>query len=85
MLDLEIGGPSVKPYQPAGYYAMIQFPDRDYVADHDERQYRRGLYTHWQRTFLQPMLANFDAPGREECIASPGRGQHAPAGAHALE
>ena len=28
----------------------------------DDRQYRRGLYTHWQRTFLHPMLANFDAP-----------------------
>jgi hypothetical protein len=22
---------------------------------------------HWQRTFLHPMLANFDAPPREEC------------------
>ena len=32
----------------------------------DERQFRRGLYTHWQRTFLHPMLANFDAPSREE-------------------
>ncbi len=36
----------------------------------DERQYRRGLYMHWQRTFLHPMLANFDAPSREECTAS---------------
>jgi predicted metal-dependent HD superfamily phosphohydrolase len=25
---------------------------------------------HWQRTFLQPMLANFDAPSREECTAT---------------
>src|SRR5262249_1277445 len=33
-------------------------------------QYRRGVYTHWQRTFLHPMLAAFDAPSREECIAS---------------
>jgi hypothetical protein len=70
LLNPEIGGPSVKPYQPAGYYAILQFPDRDYVADSDARQYRRGVYTHWQRTFLQPMLANFDAPSREECIAS---------------
>jgi hypothetical protein len=45
----------------------IQFPDRDYYASRDERQYRRGLYSHWQRTFLHPMLANFDAPSREEC------------------
>ena len=68
-LDM-IGGPSVKPYQPAGYYAALQFPDRDYVADTDARQWRRGLYVHWQRTFLHPMLANFDAPARDECAAA---------------
>ncbi len=70
LLNLDIGGPSVHPYQPAGYYANLQFPDRDYVAERDDRQYRRGLYMHWQRTFLHPMLANFDAPSREECTAS---------------
>jgi hypothetical protein len=69
LLDGEIGGPSAHPYQPTGYYAAIQFPDRDYFAEKDERQYRRGLYTWWQRTFLHPMLANFDAPSREECTA----------------
>jgi hypothetical protein len=70
LLNLDIGGPSVHPYQPAGYYSQLQFPDRKYVAEADERQYRRGLYMHWQRTFLHPMLANFDAPAREECTAS---------------
>jgi len=70
LLNPEVGGPSVRPYQPAGYYAVLQFPDRDYLAQLDDRQYRRGVYTHWQRTFLHPMLANFDAPSREECIAS---------------
>ena len=66
LLNLEIGGPSALPYQPADYYENLQFPNREYQADPDERQYRRGLYTHWQRTFLHPMLANFDAPSREE-------------------
>ena len=70
LLNEEMGGPSVRPYQPAGYYAYLQFPDRDYVASPDERQYRRGLYMHWQRAFLHPMLANFDAPSREECTAN---------------
>jgi hypothetical protein len=70
LIDLHLGGPSVYPYQPDGYYAALQFPDRDYVAETDERQYRRGVYIHWQRTFLQPMLANFDAPSREECVAA---------------
>ena len=69
LLDDEIGGPSATPYQPEGYYASLNYPIRDYHAEVDERQYRRGLYMHWQRTFLHPMLANFDAPSREECIA----------------
>src|SRR5262249_10166666 len=41
LLNEEIGGPSAFPYQPAGYYVNIQFPDRDYYPDKDERQYRR--------------------------------------------
>jgi hypothetical protein len=70
LIDLDIGGPSVKPYQPVGYYTNIQFPDRNYVSDSDERQWRRGLYMHRQRTFLHPMLANFDAPSREDGICT---------------
>ena len=71
LLNLEdIGGPSVKPYQPDNYYEALQFPNRDYIADTDSRQWRRGVYTHWQRTFLHPMMANFDAPARDECAAA---------------
>jgi len=71
LLNLEdIGGPSAKPYQPAGYYEAIQFPNRDYIADTDANQWRRGVYMHWQRSFLHPMLANFDAPARDECAAA---------------
>ena len=36
-------------------------------------QYRRGVYTHWQRTFLHPMLKAFDAPSREECTVTRSR------------
>ncbi len=67
LLNTDVGGPSVFPYQPPDYYANIQFPIRDYIASRDTSQYRRGVYSHWQRTFLHPMLANFDAPAREEC------------------
>jgi hypothetical protein len=70
LLNPEIGGPSVKPYQPPGYYDNLQFPSRDYLPHTDDRQWRRGLYMHWQRTFLHPMLANFDAPARDECTAA---------------
>ena len=69
LLNLDLGGPSAYPYQPEGFYAAIMFPTREYVSDRDDCQYRRGLYVHWQRTFLHPMLANFDAPSREECTA----------------
>lgn len=65
----DIGGPSVKPYQPAGYYEPMQFPNRTYVASQDADQWRRGLYMHWQRMYLHPMLINFDAPSRDECTA----------------
>jgi hypothetical protein len=65
----KIGGPSVKPYQPEGYWAWLNFPVREYVPDQGDEQYRRGLYTYWQRTFHHPSLAAFDAPSREECTA----------------
>jgi hypothetical protein len=63
----KIGGPSVKPYQPAGYWDQLNFPKRTYEEDHGDALYRRGLYTFWCRTFLQPSLQAFDAPSREEC------------------
>jgi hypothetical protein len=69
LLVPEVGGASVNPYQPEGYYAQLNFPKREYEADEGSDQYRRGVYTHWQRTFLHPMLVAFDAPSREECTA----------------
>ena len=39
------------------------------MQDAGEALWRRSLYTHWQRTFVHPMMANFDAPPREECTA----------------
>jgi hypothetical protein len=69
LLTRKLGGPSVKPYQPAGYWSHLNFPTREWQHDTGEDQYRRGLYTHWQRTFLHPSLLAFDAPSREECTA----------------
>jgi len=63
----KIGGPSVKPYQPAGYWDQLNFPKRTYTNDHGASLYRRGLYSFWCRTFLQPSLQAFDAASREEC------------------
>lgn len=69
LLIRDIGGRSVRPYQPPGYWAQLNFPMREYQNDTGRQQYRRGVYTHWQRTFLHPSLLAFDAPSREECTA----------------
>jgi hypothetical protein len=68
-----VGGPSAKPYQPAGYWENLNFPPRTYEADSGVGQYRRGLYVWRQRTFPHPSLLAFDAPTREECCAERGR------------
>jgi mono/diheme cytochrome c family protein len=66
----QLGGPSAKPYQPAGYYAALNFPRREYAPDTGDGLWRRGVYTHWQRTFLLPSFVAFDAPSRDECTAN---------------
>ncbi len=73
LLVNRIGGPSVKPYQPEGYWENLNFPARTWQADTGEAQYRRGLYTWWQRSFLHPSMLAFDAPSREECVAERNR------------
>jgi hypothetical protein len=69
LLVEKLGGPSVKPYQPAGYWENLNFPVREWANDKDENQWRRGLYTWWQRSYLHPALFALDAPSREECCA----------------
>jgi len=70
LLEDKFGGPSDRPYQPDGYLAALNFPKREYSASRGDDLYRRGVYTFWQRTFLHPSMANFDAPTREECTVN---------------
>jgi hypothetical protein len=70
LLSAKIGGPSVFPYQPERYWENLNFPVRDWAADKGESQYRRGMYTWWQRTFVHPSMLAFDASTREECCAA---------------
>ena len=70
LLVESFGGPSVKPVQPEGYLAALNFPKRDYSASRGDGLYRRTLYTFWQRSFLHPALLAFDAPTREECTVN---------------
>ncbi len=73
LLVPKIGGPSVKPYQPAKYWENLNFPTREWQNDSGEGLYRRGLYTWWQRSFMHPSMLAFDAPSREECVAERNR------------
>jgi hypothetical protein len=73
LLNPQVGGASAKPYQPVGYYRHLNFPKREYVADAGAKQWRRGVYVHWQRQYLHPMLKAFDASTREECAAQRAR------------
>lgn len=69
LLVRQVGGNSVKPYQPPGYWEHLNFPKRRYQPSMDQNQYRRGLYSYWCRTFLHPSMSVFDAPSREEsCV-----------------
>jgi len=67
LLNPTVGGPSVKPYQPPGYWAALNFPTREWQKDTGDSVYRRGMYTHWQRSFPHPAMVALDAPSREEC------------------
>jgi hypothetical protein len=69
----ELYGRSAKPYQPVGFYQHLNFPKRRYQQDHGQMLWRRSLYTHWQRQYLHPAMAAFDAPSREVCTVERAR------------
>ncbi|MBM3800805.1 MAG: DUF1553 domain-containing protein [Acidimicrobiia bacterium] len=67
LLVEKIGGPSVKPYQPAGLWKELSGSE-DYQPDSGESLHRRSLYTFWKRAAPPPSMMNFDSAGRETCI-----------------
>ena len=68
-LTQEIGGPSVKPYQPKGIWEVATSGRglTRYNQDHNDDLYRRGLYTFIKRTVPPPSLLVFDASNRDQC------------------
>ena len=68
LLNPAIGGPSVKPYQPAGLWEQSG-TGKTYKQDTGEALYRRSLYTFWRRTSPPPSMVTFDAMSREVCTA----------------
>ena len=73
LLVKEIGGPSVKPYQPKGIWEMATSGRgilARYVQDHGDKLYRRGLYSFIKRTVPPPYMLVFDASNRDLCEVS---------------
>ena len=71
LLNRDIGGPSVRPYQPAGLWkvvAIVGSNTKEFQQDAGDSLYRRSLYTFWKRTSPPPSMAAFNAPTREQCI-----------------
>ena len=69
LLSARVGGPSVKPYQPAGLWEDVSVERKySYVPDTGEGLYRRSLYTYWKRTCPPPGMTTLDAPDRETCV-----------------
>ncbi|MEO8131413.1 MAG: DUF1553 domain-containing protein, partial [Bryobacteraceae bacterium] len=66
LLVNKVGGPSVKPNQPAGLWQELA-GGSGYKPDTGDGLYRRSLYTYWKRTIAPPFMVNFDSPSRETC------------------
>jgi hypothetical protein len=70
LLVEELGGPSVKPYQPGGVWEAVAMPEsntRNYQQDRGASLYRRSLYTFWKRAAPPASMETFGAPSREYC------------------
>ena len=71
LLAATLGGPPVKPYQPAGIWegtSMVSSNTRNYKQDTGEALYRRSLYTLWKRQAPPASMDIFDGPTREVCV-----------------
>jgi hypothetical protein len=73
LLNLEQGGPSVKPPQPEGLWYAVGYTrsnTANFKADTEARKrLRRSVYIFWKRTSAPPQMSTFDAPSRESCTA----------------
>ena len=70
LLRRDMGGPSVKPYQPGGLWNVVAITSsntRVFEPDSGDALYRRSIYTFWKRTSPPPSMAAFNAPTREQC------------------
>jgi hypothetical protein len=72
LLVEQLGGPSVKPWQPPGLWEDAGANSQGnggYVPDSGPAAHRRSLYTFRKRTAPPPNMLVFDAGSREKCLA----------------
>ena len=70
LLVNEIGGPSMKVYQPKGIWESSTSGRgvlAHYIQDHGDKLYRRGLYSFIKRTVPPPGMLILDASNRDQC------------------
>jgi len=67
LLAPRVGGPSVRPPQPAGISELTYANSARWVESTGADRYRRGLYIWFQRTSPYPLLPAFDAPDANVC------------------
>ena len=72
LMDVTVGGPGVKPYQPSGIWKTVGYTNSNTQTFHQDfgpsAEHRRTIYSFWKRTAHAPNLAIFDAPNREACV-----------------
>ncbi len=69
ILNPELGGKSIKPFQPDGTWEINEMSGYKYEKSKGADLYRRGLYVYWRRSTVYPSFVTLDAPTREFCVA----------------
>jgi hypothetical protein len=71
VLNLQMGGKGVRPYQPPGIWEAVGYTTSNtakYTQDQGDALFRRSLFIFWKRTAPPPSMTTFDGPSREKCV-----------------
>ena len=69
LLNSQVGGPSVKPYQPPGLWNEVSLNGGlRFKRDSGDKLYRKSMYIYWRRSAPMPSMSIFGTPSREKCV-----------------